>query len=320
MNLTIIVPVHELTEPFQQCLNSVMTLNPAPDELIIAIDGGSPELIAFVEQQGVSAVVLHASRGPSSARNAGAAQAQGEVLLFLDSDVIASPDIVLRVKHAFEHHSDAAAFIGSYDDEPGDAGFLSQYRNLQHHYVHQTSSEEVSTFWGGCGAIYRSVFRELGGFDESRRWLEDIDLGYRLRSSGYNIMLVKDLQVKHMKRWTPGLMLWTDFFGRALPWTDLLWTHRRLDNQLNIDWCSRASIILLGAALLSLAGSLIHPYALGLIAVCGLIILLLNRHFYTFLWHKRGGWFTLLAIPWHFLYYALSGAAFFLGSFRRLLK
>jgi hypothetical protein len=48
--------------------------------------------------------------------------------------------------------------IGSYDDAPGANNFLSQYKNLFHHYTHQTGSEEASTFWGACGAIRRDVF------------------------------------------------------------------------------------------------------------------------------------------------------------------
>jgi hypothetical protein len=34
-----------------------------------------------------------------------------------------------------------AGLIGSYDDEPAAQNFLSQYKNLFHHYIHQTASE-----------------------------------------------------------------------------------------------------------------------------------------------------------------------------------
>ena len=43
----------------------------------------------------------------------------------------------------------------------------------------------------------------MGGFDEGYHepTIEDIDLGYRLKKAGYRIQLVKELQVKHLKRW-----------------------------------------------------------------------------------------------------------------------
>ena len=73
-------------------------------------------------------------------------------------------------------------------------GVVSQYRNLLHHFVHQHGNSEASTFWAGCGAIRRSVFEEMGGFDEQRfptPSIEDIELGYRLRQAGHRILLDK---------------------------------------------------------------------------------------------------------------------------------
>ena len=117
-----------------------------------------------------------------------------------------------------------AAAIGSYDDAPGETNFLSQYKNLLHHYVHQTGNPEASTFWGACGAIRREVFLTMGGFNEeySRPCIEDIELGYRLKRAGFTIRLEKELQIKHLKRWDIVSLVKTDFFSRALPWTALI--------------------------------------------------------------------------------------------------
>jgi cellulose synthase/poly-beta-1,6-N-acetylglucosamine synthase-like glycosyltransferase len=80
------------------------------------------------------------------------------VLFFVDADVMVSPDAIERVLGYFHREPEIDALFGSYDDQPAEPNFLSQYRNLLHHYVHQCGREEASTFWGACGAIRRDVF------------------------------------------------------------------------------------------------------------------------------------------------------------------
>ncbi|MCH8154520.1 MAG: glycosyltransferase, partial [Proteobacteria bacterium] len=123
------------------------------------------------------------SRPPSRtarARNRGALKASGEFLAFIDADVVVHDDTLARMVAAFGANPGVAGVFGCYDDSPDDSGFISQYKNLAHRYVHQDSHGEVPTFWSGCGAIRRSVFIEFGGFDEERYprpAIEDIELG-----------------------------------------------------------------------------------------------------------------------------------------------
>jgi GT2 family glycosyltransferase len=80
----------------------------------------------------------------------------------------------------------------SYDDETGEKNFISQYKNLFHHFVHQQSNTEAVTFWAGCGAIRQEIFDKVGGFDTARYArpsIEDIELGYWMRRMGYRLML-----------------------------------------------------------------------------------------------------------------------------------
>jgi cellulose synthase/poly-beta-1,6-N-acetylglucosamine synthase-like glycosyltransferase len=73
--------------------------------------------------------------------------AKGEILFFVDADVAVPPDAVGQMSAVFQQNPDLAAVFGSYDDRPFETNFLSQYRNLFHHYVHQTAKEEAATFW-----------------------------------------------------------------------------------------------------------------------------------------------------------------------------
>lgn len=216
---------------------------------------------------------------------------------------------------AFRREPDLAAVFGSYDDAPAATNFLSQYKNLFHHYVHQTACEEASTFFGACGAIRREVFLALEGYDKCycEPAIEDIELGYRLKQAGHRIRLCKALQVKHLKRWGVVSLFKSDFFHRALPWIELILRDRRLINDLNLRLSSRVSVMLTYVFLGALVGACWWPGSLAVAGMLSLSLLALNAPLYRFFQRKRGLRFALQTIPWHWFYYFYSGLAFAIG-------
>lgn len=318
MTLSVIVPVYNRGEKFRQCLSSLCQADPSPNEIIVVSDGDTDGSSRVGEELGAKVIRMSRREGPARARNEGAAVAQGEILLFIDADVTVPPDIVSQISRAFQDHPDLAALFGSYDDAPGETNFLSQYKNLFHHYIHQTSGEEASTFWGACGAIRRKVFMELNGFDEDYRKpsIEDIELGYRLKGAGYQIQLHKGLQIKHLKRWEPLALLKSDFFYRALPWTELIWRNHRFINDLNLRGASRLSVVMAWGLLIGVGWASWRPKSLLVAGFFALFLFLINMPVYRFFLRRRGLWFTLKVIPWHWLYYFYGGLAFLLGSLR----
>jgi GT2 family glycosyltransferase len=278
----------------------------------VVIDGDDDGSSSLAQELDMQVVRTGGHIGPTGARNQGAAIARGDILLFLDADVTVPADIIAKVSSLLKREPQLAAVIGSYDHDPAAQNFLSQYRNLLHHYVHQTSKEEAFTFWGACGAIRRSVFASLGGFDESygRPSIEDIAFGYHLRRAGYRIRLEKSLQVKHLKHWAVWSMLRTDFLNRALPWSLLILREGRFPNDLNIRLSSRVSV---AAAYVGLASLIIggwwHP-ALCFSGVSAALFLSLNAPLYCWFRRTRGWSFTIMVLPWHLIYYLVSGLAF----------
>ncbi len=228
-------------------------------------------MTAFEISREKGARVLRTPRqsGPAEARNLGAHEAKGEILLFVDADVVVKPDTVERVAADFENPEIAAVF-GSYDDEPAETNFISQYKNLFHRFVHQQSSSEAETFWAGCGAVRREIFLAVDGFNAERYprpAIEDIELGYRLRAKGYRILLDKQLHAKHLKRWTLKSMLHADIFCRAIPWSTLILENQNMVNDLNLQTTDRISAGLLALALLILPLAVIKPLVLLLVVV-----------------------------------------------------
>ena len=321
-SVSLIVPVHNGESVLRACLERLGELDPPPDECIV-VDDGSSDLSRFIARAaGMRVISTGAPLGPARARNLGARHATGDVLLFVDADVLAPIDVVARVRELFAADPSLAAVIGSYDDAPAQDDFFSQYRNLLHHYVHQTGREEASTFWSGCGAIRREVFLRHGGFCACfvRPSVEDIELGARLRRAGEKIRLVKSLQAKHLKRWTFFSILRTDLFDRAVPWTRLILRERRMPADLNLRWGQRVSTALWSAAAVALPAALWQPALAWVAAGCAAVAVVLNAGFYRFLADKRGLWFAVRAIPMHGLYFLCCAAGFAVGVFGYWLR
>jgi len=314
-DISVIIPVRDGGPNFRRCLSSLAETLPPPTEMIVVADGDTDGSWHFAEECGAQVLRIPVPQGPAHARNLGAQSAQGDILFFIDADVVIAPDAISKVKSSFSNNPQLAALFGSYDDEPGEDNFLSQYKNLFHHYVHQISQEEATTFWSGCGAIRRKIFMELGGFNESYRKpsIEDIELGYRLKRAGYHIRLSKSLQVKHLKRWGIISLTKSDFFDRALPWTELILRDRQFVNDLNLRFSSRLSVILTYVLLATFIGGWWWFGFFAVASVSALSLFFINSPLYWFFSRKRGFWFLIGTIPWHWFYYFYSGLAFAIG-------
>ena len=251
-------------------------------------------------------------RGPAFARNRGVETASGDIIVFLDADVAVHSDTLSLVEKYVTEHGDVAALFGSYDNAPRYRSVVSAYKNLLHHFVHQHSKREASTFWAGCGAIRREVFLALGGFDESyaRPSIEDIELGVRLRQAGYRVWLCRDVQVKHLKHWHLDSLLRSDIFERAIPWTRLIFSNAQLPSDLNLDRTNRLSALIAWALLVFPALGLVFPWAsLGAFLALG-VLGALNSDLYRFFAQRGGIRFAIGAFSLHALYLLYSSLVF----------
>jgi len=287
MQLTAIVPATDAPATLDRCLDAIRTAIEPPDEVRIIDD---PSVI-----------------GPARARNLGAEEARGETIVFVDADVEVHPDAFVRIRRAFEADDDLAAIFGSYDDDPSAHSLVSDFRNLLHHHVHQRAAGPATTFWAGLGAIRRSDFVALEGFDEERfphASIEDIELGMRLSREGKRILLDPSIQGKHLKRWTFTSMIQTDLMRRGVPWVRLLLDNRASSDALNLGLRHRVSAAASVGLMVGLAAR--RPRVVG---VAGIVLVALNASFYTLLLRKRGPRQVAVGFPLHVLHHLISVTA-----------
>jgi len=323
MTLSVIVPVYNSTACLKKCLNA-LTRSQYDDFEVLVVDDGSDEPVEpLVSSFGFNYLRIDGPGGPARARNRGATEVNGRYLVFVDADVCVHPDALARFAATFASDIQIAAVIGSYDNSPAEKNFLSQYKNLFHHYVHHASDGDVPTFWSGCGAISRDLFLALGGFDEKRYRrpaIEDIELGVWMSDAGYRITLDSRIRGKHLKRWTLWGLCKTDIFDRGVPWTRLMLRAGSMASALNVKPAQRVSVALAGLTGLATLAALWRPVMLIAAAAFALVVTALNIEFYRFFATHRGVWFALRVAPLHWLYFYYCGFSVVLGTLLHYLE
>ena len=331
--LSVIVPVYNGGLQLPRCLEALRTSEFTDFEVIVVDDCSTDNTPQIVERFRARYLRTERKIGPGGGRNLGVRDARGDIIAFVDADVVVTPGTLGRIAADFDADPDLVAVFGSYDEEPAWSDFLSQYKNLMHHYVHQMASERASTFWCGCGAMRKDVFLRFGGFDTARYphpSIEDIDLGFRLFKAGRKLLLDKSIQVKHLKKWTVRGLLRADIAYRAIPWSRLILESRSLPADLNLTLASRVSAALVGLLVLGILA--LPVVALGwlpwisgaaLLAALAVIVLLLfvlNWRVYAWFAARRGWLFTLGAALAHWAYYFYSGTVFVLCAIAHKLR
>lgn len=334
--LSVIVPVYNGGMHISRCLEGLRLSEYSNFEVIVVDDCSTDNTKLIVERYPVRCIRTPRTLGPAGARNMGIGYADAGIVVFVDADVVLPPNALGIIAKEFERDPQMAAMFGSYDEEPAWDDFCSQYKNLMHSYVHQKSNVRATTFWAGCGAVRKEIFIQVGGFDFIRYRkpsIEDIELGYRLVRGGQHIQLNKQLQVKHLKKWTLRNMIQTDIFCRAIPWTKLILETRNLPRDLNLTSGARLSaglvgVLSMGWAILFLQTAGILPTLtvphtfvaeLTVVALIVAALVALNWDVYSYFARKRGWWFSARVVPLHWLYYFYSGGVFILYGSAQML-
>ena len=118
LTISVIVPERNGGAKLRKSLSALTKTIPPPVELIVVADGDIDGSWCIAEEFGAKVVEIPQPQGRARARNWGARTVQGEILFFIDADVVISPDGIHQVETAFWNEPLLVALFGSYDDEP----------------------------------------------------------------------------------------------------------------------------------------------------------------------------------------------------------
>jgi glycosyltransferase involved in cell wall biosynthesis len=161
--ISVIMPACNCRTTIDCCLPPLLEMQGRGEicEIIVVDDGSTDDTAQVAAAAGARVITCKEPKGPAAARNLGVQHACGNIVWFVDADVVPKIDAARQVRQALATR-DCTAVFGSYDDAPPARNFLSQYKNLVHYHYHQNIRRQVSTFWAGCGAIWKDVFLKLG--------------------------------------------------------------------------------------------------------------------------------------------------------------
>lgn len=206
--LSVIIPAHNAATYLPQCLAALARNKLSDTEVLVIDDGSSDETAAVVESFSdrlpIHVWSLPANRGPAAARNFGAARARHPYLLFLDADVVLPERALVWFRDTldlYSHRTEVVGVLGTYAERIPRTDFWSDYRNLTTSYLYRATDTWSPFLHTAAACLKREVFEVFGGFDESLRQGEDFQLGVRMGSRGFRLIIDRRIQVIHLKRY-----------------------------------------------------------------------------------------------------------------------
>jgi GT2 family glycosyltransferase len=198
MQLSVVIPTHDRPQALRHTLAALaeQTLPRGSYELLVVDDGSreeNREAVRRLREEFDFELVEKPQGGLASARNRGAAEAKGAILLFLDDDVIPTRDALAEHLASHEAEAEPVAVVGSlpYPEEVVMTSFLWYVERSGHYDLYKYPDKYEGGAppmppMNGNASISRALFEQVGRYDESFRQYgsEDLELGYRLAQAG----------------------------------------------------------------------------------------------------------------------------------------
>jgi GT2 family glycosyltransferase/peptidoglycan/xylan/chitin deacetylase (PgdA/CDA1 family) len=195
-------------------------------EVIVVVDGstdGTAAALRKLHPRCALRIVEQPNRGLSAARNTAVAMAQGELIIFVDDDIVCNPDVFRQHVEAHATRESALVF-GSLFLAPGNPPSIlayaneSWYRNYNARLAARGGLEwPNATFLISNSSMPRSTLLDCGGLDESLSAKDDFELGLRLWKLGLNFHYLPGAVAYELSVKSSRSFLFTDgkAFGRS---------------------------------------------------------------------------------------------------------
>jgi glycosyltransferase involved in cell wall biosynthesis len=195
MEISVVVPTFNRRKTVARSVAALFAQNLSATEyeIIVVIDGstdGTAEALRLLEPNCRFRIIEQDNRGPSAARNTGVRAAAANLILFLDDDMLGDPGLVAAHLAAHAQLDRSIAFGALYlsPDSPRSLAAECFNSEIGSFYLERKRNPQLEWQIADCvfsnASLPRSLLEECGGFDETFRKREDLELGIRLLHSG----------------------------------------------------------------------------------------------------------------------------------------
>lgn len=234
--LSIIIPAHNSQKTLPDLLASIKKEKIKDSEIIVVDDDSSDQTEELFNKnynhyKNYKCYKLNRNHGPAHARNFGAKKAKGEILLFLDSDVVVHQGTIKEVVKIFKEDKYRVAATGVWDKKQNSNKFFPKFKALRDwsYWINEKKADSYYyLFSTRIAAVRRDVFLQLGGFREnySGADVEDIEFTYRLAKK-YRIDFDQKMRISHeFEDFWP---IAKKYFKRAYQWVEIFQNRKKFD-------------------------------------------------------------------------------------------
>jgi peptidoglycan/xylan/chitin deacetylase (PgdA/CDA1 family)/glycosyltransferase involved in cell wall biosynthesis len=172
-------------------------LSPQLYEIIVVVDGstdGTAEFLGSISHRGNLRVIEQPNRGQAAAINTGLKESRGELVLFLDDDILCGPDLVVEHINVPRTGNACMAFGPVLVAPEGpDPLALDWARTYCDDFFRAKVHEGSQKGWYGCmgsanSSLPRQVALSMGGLDDTFSRGNDVEFGFRLLKAGYTFV------------------------------------------------------------------------------------------------------------------------------------
>jgi glycosyltransferase involved in cell wall biosynthesis len=191
--ISVIIPYYNDIKNINRVLDQIPDSN---NYEVILVNDASSELPKFEERKNIKIINHSTQKGPAAARNTGLKAADGNIFIFLDSDIIISKKNLDFIEDYFKEKT-GPCFLTSYLSKDVGESFYSRYKNTYMNYQFSKHFGEVDFIYG---ALCASNIKEY--WPEELMKTEDNLYGLLLSQKNIKISLLKELEVVHLKEYT----------------------------------------------------------------------------------------------------------------------
>ncbi len=195
IKVSVVIPTYNRLSRLKQVLGALQHQDFPPDqfEVVVVSDGSSDGTNAYLHSGSTSlnlVSVIQENRGAAAARNQGFRHALGEIVLFIDDDVVPIPQLISEHARCLAQHGKNTVVIGpmlSPQDHKMSPWVAWEQSKLAEQYTHILAGRwqaSARQFYTGNTSLARRLLIESGGFDLAFRRGEDVELSYRLKDLG----------------------------------------------------------------------------------------------------------------------------------------